>query len=183
MSVRQALAFAWGRAVAVIWGGGIAFFLYVSLVQFGPGIEGRFFPVIEDYHLTQVETDPAGGFSFVPEFVKSRDCTYHGITWFAPDARGNLSRIQGRRDENANNPPETGPMGARTGVRQSLVPPADAKEISGIMFHECGFIWQTRTMVGPFPLKNGTVETPVNARSPRVSSPSASSRLSALDSF
>lgn len=148
------LKFAFFNALRVLWGGIVAFSLLFVLVSVGPGIESKFFPVITNYELHNVRRIQGGGFSFRPDFVKERDCTYYGVTWFAQDATGSLSRIQlGRQYQPG--PPETGPTGKRAGDRVTLYPPAGTISIFGLNHHECGSLWQTRTMVGPFVLTEG----------------------------
>lgn len=152
-SVEQGLREAWDNLVKVLGGGVVAFCLYLALVSFGPGIEGKFFPVITRYELTNVRAVGDGGFSFRPAFTKARDCTYFGVTWFAQDDLGNLTRVQlGRVDAG---PPETGPIGNRVGNRVVLYPPEGTVSIFALNHHECGTPWQTRTLVGPFPMVGG----------------------------
>lgn len=154
-SAGSAFSFAINRALAVIWGGGVALGLYLAIIILGPSIEGRYWPVIEGYHLEDVRGEPNGGVSFVPVFTKERDCTYFGVSWFAPNPDGNLVRVQvAPLDEDAT-APQTGPMGPREGRRQVIYPPASATALLGIMNHDCGLIWQTRTVVGPFPISQG----------------------------
>lgn len=149
-SVERGLREAFDNALKVLGGGIVAFCLYLALVSFGPGIEGRFFPVITKYELHNVRSVGDGGFSFRASFTKTRDCTYFGVTWFAQDEFGNLTRIQlGKVDAG---PPMTGPTGLRLGDRVVLYPPAGTVSIFGLNHHECGTPWQTRTMVGPFPI-------------------------------
>lgn len=152
-SVERGLREAWENALKVMFGGVVAFCLYLGLVSFGPGIEGKFFPVIANYELTNIRAVSNGGFSFRPTFIKKRDCTYFGVTWFAQDEAGNLTRLHlGRMDAG---PPETGPTGGRVGDRVALYPPDGTVAVFGLNHHECGTPWQTRTLVGPYPLVNG----------------------------
>lgn len=152
--IRSGLKEAWDNCVRVVIGGIIAFCLYLGLVSVGPGIEGRFFPVITDYHLENIRTVQNGGFSFRATFTKKRDCTYFGVTWFAQDDKGALTRIQLVRQQQPG-PPITGPTGKRVGERITMYPPAGTVQIFGLNHHECGTPWQTRTMVGPFAVTNG----------------------------
>lgn len=152
-SVERGLREAVDNALRVLGGGIVAFCLYLGMVTFGPGLEGRFLPVIKDYQLDNVRMLQDGGFSFRPTFIKARDCTYFGVTWFAQDGDGNLTRIQlGRMDAGS---PATGPTGRRVGDRVVLHPPAGTTSIFGLNHHDCGPLWQTRTLVGPFPIIDG----------------------------
>lgn len=153
-SVKRGLQEAAGNAGRVLAGGFVAFCLYLGLVTFGPGLEGRFFPVITNYQLENIRLINGGGFSFRPSFVKARDCTYFGVTWFAEDDTGDLTRIQlGKQSDPS--PPITGPVGQRTGERQTLFPPEGTVSIWALNHHQCGTPWQTRTMVGPFVVEGG----------------------------
>lgn len=153
-SVEKGLKEAWDNFLKVLGGGVVAVGIYLIFISFGPGIEGRFFPVIGNYQLDNIRSLQDGGFSFRPTFTKERDCTYFGVTWFAQDADGNLTRIQLGRQSNQG-PPVTGPTGKRLGERQTLFPPQGTVSIFGLNHHECGTPWQTRTMVGPFPIIDG----------------------------
>lgn len=152
-SVERGLREAWENALKVMGGGIVAFCLYLGLITFGPGLEGRFFPVIINYQLQNVRAVAEDGFSFRPIFTKVRDCTYFGVTWFAQDTEGNLTRLQLGRMEAG--PPMTGPTGGRVGDRVALYPPAGTVAIFGLNHHDCGAPWQTRTLVGPFPIVDG----------------------------
>lgn len=153
-SVERGLKEAMNNALRVLGGGVIAFALYLGLVTIGPGVEGKFFPVIADYRLENLRAVSNGGYSFRASFTKKRDCTYFGVTWFAQDPSGNLTRIQLGRS-NQPGPPITGPTGQRLGDRVTLYPPAGTVSIFGLNHHECGTPWQTRTMVGPYPVIDG----------------------------
>lgn len=159
-SVERGLKEAGGNFLKVLGGGLVAALLYLGFVVVGPGIEGRFYPVITDYRLENIRTVQNGGFSFRPTFIKKRDCTYYGVTWFAEDDAGALVRIQlGRQAQPG--PPLTGPTGARLGDRVTLYPPEGTVSVFGLNHHECGTPWQTRTMVGPFPIINGKLQPTV----------------------
>lgn len=154
----SAFRFAVNRALAVVWGGGVALALYLAIIILGPTIEGRYWPVIDNYHLEDVRPEDKGGVSFVPVFTKERDCTYFGVSWFAPNPDGNLVRVQvAPLDEDAT-APRTGPMGKREGRRQVIYPPEGTTALLGVMSHDCGLIWQTRTPVGPFLMVDGLPE-------------------------
>lgn len=153
-SVERGLKEAWRNMLSVMGGGLFAAMIYLGFVTIGPGIEGKFFPVITNYKLENMRAVQNGGFSFRASFTKKRDCTYYGVTWFAQDAKGNLTRIQLARSDSPG-PPITGPTGQRLGDRVTLYPPAGSLFIFGLNHHECGTPWQTRTMVGPFPVING----------------------------
>ena len=163
MSARSAAMIAIWNALRIIWGGMIAFGLYLLFVTVGPSIEGKLFPVIKDYQLSDINKLENGGLAFNPTFDKVRDCTYYGVTWFSPDEKGNLSRIQTQRtgDYTTATAPQTGPLGHRSGNTQIIVPPEGASQIFGIMHHDCGLLWQTRTTVGPFSLETGRVDKPI----------------------
>lgn len=153
-SVRRGLSEAFRNMMLVLGGGVFAALFYIGFVAIGPGIEGKFFPVIANYKLENLRAVANGGYSFRPSFTKKRDCTYFGVTWFAQDASGNLTRIQlGRQSQPG--PPITGPTGLRVGDRVTLYPPEGTVSIFGLNHHECGTPWQTRTMVGPFPVIDG----------------------------
>lgn len=156
-SVERGLQEAFRNMMLVLGGGLFAALLYLGFVSVGPGIEGKFMPVLADYRLDAIRPLANAGFSFRPTFVKKRDCTYFGVTWFAQDETGNLTRIQlGRQSQPG--PPITGPIGRRVGERVSLYPPQGTLSIFGLNHHECGTPWQTRTMVGPFPIINGQLQ-------------------------
>ena len=150
---------AWRTLVAAI----VAFGFYLLFIMFGPGIEGRYFPVLEDYRLTAVREVSGGGYSFRPIFEKTRDCDYYGAAWFAQDRTGNLTRIQLARNADPG-PPETGPTGNRVGNRVTLFPPPGTTAVFGINHHQCNLPWQTRTMVGPFAITNGQLENTPSLR-------------------
>lgn len=153
-SIARGLREAVDNALRILGGGAVAALLYLGFVSVGPGIDGWMAPVIADYRLENVRRLSDGGFSFRPSFTKKRDCTYFGVTWFAKDEAGNLTRIQlGRQMQPG--PPLTGPTGQRIGDRVTLYPPAGSLSIFGLNHHECGFPWQTRTQVGPFDIING----------------------------
>lgn len=153
-SVTRGLKEAWENFTRVVFGGMIAGGLYLGTVTLGPGIEGKFFPVITDYQLMNIRAVSGDGFSFRGAFTKKRDCTYYGVTWFAQDQAGNLTRIQLGRQSEAG-PPITGPVGQRIGDRVTLYPPDGTVSIFGLNHHQCGTPWQTRTMVGPFAVIDG----------------------------
>lgn len=148
------LIFAGKNALRTIWGGAVTVSMLFAFTAIGPGIESKFFPVITDYELQNIRRIQGGGFSFRPDFIKERDCTYYGVTWFAVDEKGDISRIQlGRQYEPG--PPETGPVGRRAGERVTLYPPEGTRSVFGINHHQCSSLWQTRTTVGPFMLVEG----------------------------
>lgn len=152
--ITRGLLEAWDNFKRVLFGGLIAGGMYLGVVTLGPGVEGQFFPVITDYRLENIRAVSGNGFSFRGAFVKRRDCTYFGVTWFAQDAAGNLTRIQlGRQSQPG--PPITGPTGQRIGDRVTLFPPEGTISIFGLNHHQCGTPWQTRTMVGPFAVIDG----------------------------
>lgn len=150
---RGAFGFALGRLAAVTWGGVVAVCLYLGLVVLGPVVEGRFFPVVTDYKISDLREEANHGISFIPTFRKVRDCGYYGVSWFAPDANGNLVRIQVAPMDRDPTAPQTGPMGKRAGDRMALYPPEGATDVLAVMSHDCGMIWQTRTQVGPFKVR------------------------------
>lgn len=160
--ITYSLKFAVYRAAAVIWGGIVALGLYILIVGVGPQLEGRVAPVVTNYTVNEVRAE-ANGFSFIPRFFKARDCTAFGTAWFAPDADGDLAKVPVEAQDTQ--PVQTGPLGWREGVRQSFFPPASATYILGVVNHDCGFIWQTRTALGPFPIIEGL---PVNLDDPRA---------------
>lgn len=155
-AIRLGLWQALANALRVLGAGLVAFAAYLALVIFGPGVEGWAAPVITNYQLHDVRRISNGGFSFRPTFTKTRDCTYYGVSWFAQDKRGNLTRVQIVRGEPS--PPTTGPTGERTGDRMTLYPPNGTTAIFGLNHHDCGMPWQTRTMVGPFSLIDGRLQ-------------------------
>lgn len=159
-SVQKGLKEAAGNFLKVLGGGLVAALLYIGFIVTGPGVEGSFFPVLSDYELKNVRHVQNDGFSFRPSFTKTRDCTYFGVTWFAQDEAGNLTRIQLGRNSNPG-PPITGPTGLRIGERQTLYPPEGTTSIFALNHHECGTPWQTRTMVGPFQIINGELSATV----------------------
>lgn len=153
-SVEQGLLEAASKAWRVLVVGFVTCCMYLAVITWGPGIEGRFAPVITDYQLENIRLIQGGGFSFRPKFIKKRDCTYYGVTWFAESGEGDLTRIQlGRQSDES--PPLTGPVGRRTGDRQTLYPPEGTISIWALNHHQCGTPWQTRTMVGPFLMDAG----------------------------
>lgn len=158
-SVEWGLREALGNAGRVMASGLLAFLLYWGFITVGPGLDGWANPVISDYRIEGVRSLQNGaGFSFRASFVKRRDCTYYGVTWFGMDNAGNLTRIQlGRSDAG---PPLTGPTGKRMGDRLTLYPPHGTTSIFGLNQHDCGWPWQTRTIVGPFTLDHGKPEAP-----------------------
>lgn len=159
INMRSALIFAVWRAGAVLWGGLVALGLYILVITFGPSIEGRIAPVLINYELTEVRSEENGGFSFVSRFYKQRDCSAYGTAWFAQDPQtGDLGKINARRLDDPG-PIETGPTGPRVGTRQAFYPPAGSRFIMGVANHDCGYPWQTRTPLGPFPIIDGL---PVN---------------------
>lgn len=160
MSARFSFRVAFRNAFHTLWSGVVVVALYLLVVGVGPAVEAKMFPVITGYHLAQPRHTSTGGITFYPEFEKTRDCTYYGINWFAPDERGNLIRIQSRRAEGPQVAPETGPVGQRRGERQYILPPAGTEQFYGIMHHQCGPLWQTRTQVGPFSMKDGRLVRP-----------------------
>lgn len=149
---KDALKFAFHRALAVTWGGAVALGLYLGVVTLGPPIEGKVAPVVTGYTLNEVRAEANGGVSFIPTFIKQRDCTYYGVSWFAPDEGGNLVRLQVAPLGEDATAPRTGPLGAREGRRTVIYPPIGSQSILAIMNHDCGLVWQTRTPLGPFPI-------------------------------
>ena len=160
----SAIRFAFIRLVAVAWGGFVALGLYLAIIILGPSIEGKYFPVIEDYTLTEIRQEPSGAISFVPIFTKVRDCTYYGVSWFAPDENGNLARMQVSPLGEDPTAPRTGPLGPRAGARLVITPPEGATSVIGVMNHDCGMIWQTRTPVGPYDLSVGKLSPTARGR-------------------
>lgn len=152
MTARMALRFAFYRAITVLVGGLVAIGLYVLLISFGPQLEGRIFPVVDLYALVDVRAEENGGISFSTRFEKERDCYYYGVSWFAPDERGDLARIQLMPLTADPTAPMTGPVGPRVGRRNVLYPPAGTTQLFAVMHHACGWPWQTRTVIGPFPI-------------------------------
>lgn len=153
-ALRDAARNAWRVAVTAM----VVLGLYIVFITFGPGIEGSYFPVLDNYRLTAVRSLQSGGFSFRPQFEKERDCDYYGVAWFAQDAAGNLTRVQVARNSEEAGPPETGPVGNRVGNRVTIYPPAGTTAIFGVNHHQCRLPWQTRTIVGPFAITNGNLE-------------------------
>lgn len=163
MKASEALRFALARALAVLWGGLVAAGLYLTIVLMGPTIEGRYFPVVENYRLIDFRpTDDGAGVQFRASFVKVRDCAYYGVYWYAPDPEGNFVRLQVQQIGRDPVPPTTGPMGPRVSMPQAIFPPAGSQSIVGVMNHDCGLVWQTRTIIGPFDLANGKpIDAPI----------------------
>lgn len=156
MKASEALRFAFNRALAVMWGGLVAAVLYLSIVLLGPGLEGRFFPVMTDYRVTEFSVHPEdGSITFRPRFTKVRDCVNYGSSWFAVDAEGNYTRVQLNSAAATPVPIATGPLGRRVGNPQQLAPPKGAVAFLGTLEHDCGLVWHTRTQVGPFSVTDG----------------------------
>lgn len=162
---REALGFAIGRAAAVLWGGLVAAVLYLSVVVVGPTVEGKWFPVVLDYQLAAFTHEADGAVSFRPVFRKVRECTNFGSTWYAPDEAGNFTRLQLLPKDRTAEPPATGPLSARIGQPSMVYPPPGATMLMGVLSHDCGLMWQTRTALGPFSLVDGK---PIKAPRPSL---------------
>ncbi len=155
MKASAALRFAFNRAVAVFWGGFVAACLYLTIVLIGPDVEGRWFPVMVDFRLSDFHQDGAGLITFRPRFTKVRGCVNFGSSWFAVDAEGNYTRIQLNSAEATPVPTATGPLGKRVGRLQQVAVPEGTTAILGTLEHDCGLVWHTRNYVGPFSVADG----------------------------
>lgn len=152
LSARKALLYALGRAATVVWGGLVALGMYYFFVTAAPSIEGQWAPVLTNYTLTEVQPVENGGFSYVSNFYKGRDCVNQGTSWYAPNEYGDLVRLTPRRLAGEPQSPQTGPLGWRESDRQALYPPEGATYVMGVLNSDCRWIWQTRTTLGPFAL-------------------------------
>lgn len=166
LSAKGALMYALGRAATVIWGGLVALGMYYFFVTAAPSIEGQWAPVVTRYALTEVRPEENGGFSYVSNFYKERDCVNQGSSWYAPNEYGDLVRLTPRRMTGEPMPPQTGPVGWREGERQALYPPEGATYVMGVLNSDCRWIWQTRTTLGPFLLDDAGM--PILERDPRT---------------
>lgn len=171
LTAKGALGYALGRAATVVWGGLVALGMYYFFVTAAPTLEGQWAPVVTRYALTEVRQEDNGGFSYISNFYKERDCVNQGSSWYAPNEYGDLVRLTPRRLTGDPQPPQTGPIGWRVGERQALYPPEGATYVLGVLNSDCRWIWQTRTTLGPFAL--GEDGLPILQPDPRTGEPVA----------
>jgi hypothetical protein len=154
-SLGRAAHVAASRAFDVCWAGIVALMFWIALITVGPVVQGRLFPVVSNFRLTEITQPGPDLLSFRPAFVKEMDCEYLGLTWFVKDDKGQVSRHQVsmfKTDGEVQGPPVTGPVGPRIGVLWEVPLKDQDREMFGLLHHSCGFPWESRTLVGPFVL-------------------------------
>ncbi len=137
------------RAAEVWWTGLLMLIFWLVLITVGPYLESRLWPVIDDFHIAEVDTSDPSIVKFRPGFDKTRPCTYLGMQWFVKDDTGRIARHQVVVSDKAA-VPTTYPMGVSLGGWWEVGIKDRDREMYGIMHHACGLPWESRSMVGPF---------------------------------
>lgn len=124
---------------------------YIILVSFGPRIETSYFPVVMDAEVMAQQVAGPDEYRLRIAFTKVRACEYRGLQWFAGHPDESFESATLRIDE------ETGtrPVGRNLSQWWIVALPPGTVWQFGVVEHECGFPWTTRTILGPFRVRTG----------------------------
>ncbi len=125
-----------------------------AIVKFSPTIENKFFPVIDNDSLLvrDVSTQDDGSVLFRFEFLKSRACTATQVTWYFLDDFGvsNVANIV-KADKVIS---MARPVGKNLSIFWKL---EKGQPFPGeyyiYVIYNCGFLWETNQIIGPFHIK------------------------------
>lgn len=139
------------RQLIVVWCGLAAMGVYLFAMSWGPYLESRYFPVTEDYEVVDYR-EMSGGVGIRIRFDKVRPCDYGGMAWYSGTPFTEASRVwivfHDQYMGNAN----TRSLGTHTtGWWDVYLSDRDKeKPMFGVVEHECGLPWTSRTVIGPF---------------------------------
>ena len=138
--------YAWRRFLRTMIGGGIFLGCWIALRMVGPGIEERWFPVIDSAVLADTMTGPDGALLFRYTFHKHRDCELTSYAWYYVD-HGVISPADITRSGQT----PSRPVGVNVSVWWRLGP---GELLPGTYFivlrYDCGWPWTSRATMGPF---------------------------------
>ena len=124
---------------------------YIALISFGPRYESSYFPVLVDAEVLTQKGIAPDVYRLRVAFAKVRSCEYRDLQWYAghPDGAFESAEVEIER------PAGTRPIGRNLSQWWTVSLPPHTEWHFGVVEHECGLPWTSRTLIGPFRVRSG----------------------------